>query len=55
MCEDFKQFQLKTGSVSSKSKWWAEKGYDAQMQALFMPCAQASRPLSRCAMARALP
>jgi predicted dehydrogenase/threonine dehydrogenase-like Zn-dependent dehydrogenase len=33
MCEDFKQFQLKTGSISSKAKWWAEKGYDAQMRA----------------------
>src|SRR5581483_2545941 len=33
MCEDFKQFQIKTSSVSSKSKWWAEKGYEAQMRA----------------------
>jgi predicted dehydrogenase/threonine dehydrogenase-like Zn-dependent dehydrogenase len=33
MSEDFKQFQLKTGTVSQKSKWWAEKGYDAQMHA----------------------
>lgn len=31
VCEDFKEFQLKTGSVSKKTKWWAEKGYDAQM------------------------
>lgn len=32
MSEDFKQFKLKTGLVTQKSKWWAEKGYDAQMR-----------------------
>ena len=32
VCEDFKRFQLKTGSVSTKTQWWADKGYDAQMQ-----------------------
>jgi predicted dehydrogenase/threonine dehydrogenase-like Zn-dependent dehydrogenase len=33
MSEDFKQLKIKTGTVSQQSKWWAEKGYDAQMQA----------------------
>jgi len=30
--EDFKWFQSRTGTRSTKSKWWPEKGYEAQMR-----------------------
>src|SRR5207237_4892273 len=33
--EDFKQVVVKTGMVSKRSSWFAEKGYAAQMEAFF--------------------
>ena len=30
--EDFKWFQSRTGTRSTKSKWWPEKGYEEQMR-----------------------
>jgi len=30
--EDFKWFQSRTGTRSTKSKWWPEKGYEQQMR-----------------------
>ena len=33
MTENFKRLKVMGGSVTSYSKWWAEKGYDSQMAA----------------------
>jgi predicted dehydrogenase len=30
--EDFKWFQSRTGTRTTKSKWWPEKGYEEQMR-----------------------
>jgi predicted dehydrogenase/threonine dehydrogenase-like Zn-dependent dehydrogenase len=44
MAEDFKRFTLKAGVVRSKSSWFAEKGYEAQMSDFFAALQQGRAP-----------
>jgi hypothetical protein len=41
--EDFKQLTIKAGTRAVRSRWWAEKGYRAQMES-FMDGLRAGRP-----------
>jgi predicted dehydrogenase len=42
--EDFKRLQVQTGSRSDRSKWWAEKGYAAQLESFLAAIRQGHAP-----------
>lgn len=44
IAEDFKRFTLKAGLVRSKSSWFAEKGYEAQMSDFFSALKEGRTP-----------